>query len=368
MQRIQVRTSSRQYNVVIGDNALSQAGSVICRELRLPVEHCIVLSSQRIWELWGKALGRSLDEARVRWSPVLIPDGEEAKRLATLELAAERMLEERADRRSLLIAFGGGVIGDIGGFLASAYMRGIRFVQIPTTLLAQVDASIGGKTGVNLAGGKNLLGAFHQPECVVIDPHVLSTLDEREFRAGMYEVIKCGAIADSELFSHCERHVDGLIARGPEAVLMAIEHSVQVKANIVSQDERETGLRRILNYGHTIGHAIEAVTGYSALLHGEAVAWGMIAAAHLARISQHAFAQVSDRIERVVLNYAPPPLPQLDANAVVDRVAFDKKTVGGANHFIFVPSIGHAEVVSGVARDAIFEAVAYIQQLASVRA
>jgi 3-dehydroquinate synthase len=368
VQRIPIKTASRNYNVIIGSGVLADAGPLLCRELRLPAESCVVISSANVWKHWGETLAVSLDAAKLRWNKVLIPDGEPAKRLATLESAAEQMLAFGCDRSTLLLAFGGGVIGDIGGFLAASYMRGLRYVQIPTTLLAQVDASIGGKTGVNLEAGKNLLGSFHQPECVLVDPDVLSTLDHREYRAGLYEVIKSGAIADAQLFFHTEVHCDRILARDREAVLKCVEDSVRVKGGVVSQDERETGIRRHLNFGHTIGHALEAETHYDLLLHGEAVAWGMIAAARIAADLGRAPVAALDRIQKVVLSYgALPAIPAHDSN-IVARVASDKKTVSRTNHFVVVPQIGRAEVVSNVPQDIIAGAVAYVRQLSHPQA
>ena len=363
VQRIPVKTASRQYNVIVGSELLSDAGALLCRELRLPAEAGVVVSSEPVWKHWGEALGSSLNQAGFRWNHILIPDGEEAKRLSTLEQAAEQMVAHHVDRSTLVIAFGGGVVGDVAGFLAATFMRGLRYVQIPTTLLAQVDASVGGKTGVNLAGGKNMLGCFHQPECVLADTAVLSTLSDREYRAGLYEVIKSGAICDTQLFFHAERHSRQILARDAEAILRCVEGSVRVKANIVSQDERETGLRRILNFGHTIGHALESDSNYTQFLHGEAIAWGMIAAAKLASDLGRAPGDVSDRIREVVFSYGALPTINGDVTAIATRVAADKKTVGGKNHFIFVPQLGKAEVVSDIPHDAVVSAVAYVKGL-----
>src|SRR5437660_10485499 len=218
VQRIPVKTASRQYNVIVVSELLSDAGALLCRELRLPAEAGVVVSSEPVWQHWGEALGSSLNQAGFRWNHILIPDGEEAKRLSTLEQAAEQMVAHHVDRSTLVIAFGGGVVGDVAGFLAATVMRGLRYVQLPTTLLAQVDASVGGKTGVNLAGGKNLLGSFHQPLAVLVDPAVLHTLPEREYRAGLYEVVKHGIIADPGLFWVMRQCVDAVMRHEPEVV------------------------------------------------------------------------------------------------------------------------------------------------------
>jgi 3-dehydroquinate synthase len=213
-----------------------------------------------------------------------MPDGERSKRLATLEKLAEKLVKQGADRGVTLIALGGGVVGDVTGFLASIYMRGVDVIQAPTTVLAQVDAAIGGKTGVNLASGKNLLGTFHQPRAVLVDPSVLETLPSREYQAGLYESLKCGIIGDPELFKLFEDRRREILDRDPVVIEKVIADSVRLKASVVSADEREGGLRQILNLGHTIGHALEAETRYTQLLHGEAVAWGMIAATHIAAL------------------------------------------------------------------------------------
>ena len=261
---------------------------------------------------------------------------------------------------------GGGVTGDIVGFLGSAYMRGVDVVQIPTTLLAQVDSAVGGKTGVNLASGKNLFGAFQQPKLALIDTHALDTLPEREVRAGLYEVIKYGVIWSPELFDLLENKHDEVLAREPELIERIVAESVRIKAEVVAQDEREGGLRRILNYGHTFGHTLEAETGYRLLLHGEAVAWGMIAAGRLGEALGTISRDERIRIERVILAYGPiPSLVGVDAARTAPRVMGDKKTIGGKTHFILPERIGKVKVVTGVAMEhveaamrAAFDAVA----------
>src|SRR4029077_10514575 len=231
---------------------------------------------------WGKKLMASLTAAGFAAQILEMPDGERYKKLATVEKLSEELSRLGADRNSVVIALGGGVVGDVTGLLASLYMRGVELVQIPTTVLAQVDASIGGKTGVNLRAGKNLVGTFHHPRAVLIDPSVLATLPDREFRAGLYEALKCGVIGSPELFREFEVNRERILKRDPPTVERLIAESVRLKAHVVSVDEKENGLRRVLNFGHTIGHALEAETGYRTLLHGEAVAWGMVAAARIA--------------------------------------------------------------------------------------
>jgi 3-dehydroquinate synthase len=247
-----------------------------------------------------------------------------------------------------VLAFGGGVIGDMAGFAAAVYMRGIRVVQVPTTLLAQVDAAIGGKTGVDLPEGKNLVGAFHQPSAVIADTRVLATLPAREFRAGLFEVIKCGAIADPQLFSTLEREREKVLGGDKHTMKHIIAAAVQVKARVVAADEREGDLRRILNFGHTIGHALEAATKYKSLLHGEAVAWGMIAIAEIGVNSGIMRAEDAERLVELIMAYGPLPPVRISPRQVLALVESDKKTVYGVSHFVLTPKIGSAKVVSGI--------------------
>jgi 3-dehydroquinate synthase len=367
VKRIPVITESHHYDVFLDAGLLAEAGALLRSELKLQGEKLVVVSAETIWRHWGEALARSLDIAQLQWHSLLVPDGEQAKNFLTVERAAEQLVALSADRSTILVAFGGGVIGDMAGFLAAIYMRGIRVIQIPTTLLAQVDASIGGKTGVNLASGKNLIGSFHQPECVIIDPLLTNTLDDREFRAGLFEVIKCGIITDPSLFQLLESEPDRILAREPAYVTRCVEASVRIKSGIVSKDERESGLRRVLNYGHTIGHALEADTHYSHFLHGEAVAWGMIAAAQIGTevgISDEGTAQ---RIRNLILRYGPlPPVP--DDSARIAQVTFsDKKTIDGKTHWVLASRIGSVEICSKVSFGVITNAITHIQKISQAQ-
>jgi 3-dehydroquinate synthase len=268
-----------------------------------------------------------------------------------------------ADREAVVIAFGGGVVGDVGGLLASLYMRGVDLVQIPTTVLAQVDASIGGKTGVNLRTGKNLLGTFHQPLVVLIDPAVLSTLPEREFRAGLFESLKCGVIGNPELFRRLQNIQIKKLRADTSTLEWMIAESVKLKADVVSSDEREGGLRRVLNFGHTIGHALETETSYRQFLHGEAVAWGMIAATRIAsavnKIDHAAASQIID----AVMSLGPLPKVGVRSRNIVRRLQADKKTRDGAVHFVLPQKIGKVEIVNNVPEDAIIYALNELRQL-----
>jgi 3-dehydroquinate synthase len=249
-------------------------------------------------------------------------------------------------------------VPDMAGFLAAVFMRGIKVIQIPTTLLAQVDAAIGGKTGVNLVSGKNLIGSFHQPEAVLIDPALLDTLSDREYRAGLYEIIKAGIIRDPELFRFLQESSASLRAREAGGVDRIVEDSVRIKAEVVSADEREGDLRRILNFGHTFGHALEAETHYTRFLHGEAVAWGMRTAVHLAEMTGHLSAEDCVEIFDVLRLYGPiPPVDGIDAGNLFHRLAHDKKTVQGKVHFVLPVRIGEVVVVSGIEEQLVREAI-----------
>jgi 3-dehydroquinate synthase len=295
----------------------------------------------------GGRLATALDG--VPHEVLFLPGGEDQKRLAPLEVLADRMVELGADRTSVVIAYGGGIVTDMAGFLAAIFMRGIPLVQISTTLLGQVDASIGGKTGVNLVSGKNLIGSFHPPIAVLIDPEVLDTLPEREYRAGLYEIIKAGIIRERGLWDFLASDSAAVLARHPHAVDRIIDDSVRMKAEVVSTDEREGDLRRILNFGHTFGHALETETCYTRFLHGEAVAWGMCAAVYLAESTGHLSAEEGAEILRVLRLYGPiPALDGIDAGNLHARLMHDKKTVHGKVHFVLPVRIGECTVVSGV--------------------
>jgi 3-dehydroquinate synthase len=340
--RLEVRAGSRTSAIHLGEGLaerlppLLDAAGIGARR--------IVVSSPAIWKLHGAALrGASAAE------PILIPDGERFKTLQTAARIYEGLIRADADRGTAVVAVGGGVVGDVAGFAAATYLRGVTLVQVPTTLLAQVDSSIGGKVGVNHALGKNLIGAFHQPAVVVIDPLLLRTLPRREFRSGLYEVVKYGMIASRDLFDRVARDTKGIFARDPEALLPAIAESCRIKAKIVSADERESGLRRVLNYGHTVGHALEAVTRYRRFRHGEAIAFGMLAAANLA-VERGALAPLERQAlaDLIALLGPLPPIRDLSAAQVVDAIRRDKKIVDGRLHFVICIEIGATTIVDDV--------------------
>ncbi|HLZ00085.1 MAG TPA: 3-dehydroquinate synthase [Candidatus Angelobacter sp.] len=355
MKKIKVKLGKSSYDISIASGLLRHAGREVRRVLPGPESRVFVVTSPKVRKCWGAELEQSLKKAKLRYEVLEMNDGEPAKRLVTVEQLAEKMVEAHADRQSVVVAFGGGVVGDSAGFLASIFMRGIPVVQIPTTVQAQLDASIGGKTGVNLRSGKNLIGTFHQPRAVIVDPDVLETLDEREFRAGMFEALKCGVIRDSKLFDLMERNSQkGRSRKLTEKIILA---SAQVKAAVVASDERESGLRRILNYGHTIGHALESATNYTHFLHGEAVAWGMIAAASIARGAGLCSAETAKRIQAAVLAYGELPPVTVTANDVLARLGADKKTIAGAVHYVLPVKVGKVTITSKVPLDIVRAAV-----------
>ncbi len=302
-----------------------------------------ILSSPPVWDLWGDALTAAFaghPEPRL----LLLPPGEQCKRLSEAEKLLEQLAAAGADRGSVLLAFGGGVVGDMGGFVAAVYMRGIRYLQAPTTLLAQVDSSVGGKTGVNLAAGKNLVGAFHHPEAVFSDVDLLATLPERELRAGLMESVKTGVIRDAGLFALLETAKKWT----PKVLEEVVARSVAIKAEVVELDERERGLRMILNLGHTLGHAIEAVTGYGPLLHGEAIGWGMLAAFAIARDRGLMAEDDAERAGALVRRLGALPGFTASAEDLLEAAGRDKKNARGIRRFILPLGIGNALVAEDV--------------------
>jgi 3-dehydroquinate synthase len=357
VQTIPVETPSAKYDVIAGSGLLETLAPRIERAAgRLP-RRVFVLTSAPIWALWGEAFLASFAEPPVT---LFLPPGEEHKTIKSVERLLRQMARAGGDRGSLLIAFGGGIVGDVGGFLAAIYMRGIPYVQVPTTLLAQVDSSVGGKTGVNLPEGKNLVGSFHHPLAVFADIGVLGTLPERELRAGLMESIKAGIIRDRALVRYMEEHVQEVLGRDPKALEKVIAASIRMKAGVVNRDERESGLRMILNLGHTVGHAIEQATGYKALLHGEAVGWGMVAALHLARQRGTITSRQFERLERLIQLYGPLPALKLRARKILGAAGGDKKNVGGVRRFVLPVGIGDAGVVEDVTAAELEAAVGYM--------
>jgi 3-dehydroquinate synthase len=349
--RFPVRTPSREYPVEIATRVTERLASLL-DAAGAPARRVLV-SSPTVWRFHQSAFpGLTRDE------PVLIPDGERFKHLATVGRIYDALLRVGADRATTLIAIGGGVVGDVAGFAAATYLRGIPLVHVPTTLLAQVDSAIGGKVGVNHALGKNLIGAFHQPLAVVVDPGLLSTLPRREFRAGLYEVVKYGMIASRSLFDKIVHGLPALFAREATLLVPVIAESCRIKAAIVEQDERESGPRRALNFGHTIGHALEAITKYRRFRHGEAVAYGMLAASELG-VARGALPE-SDlaTLRSLITTMGPlPAVADLPVTQALEAVTRDKKVIAGKLHFVLPTAIGSTVTVADVTTEELARAI-----------
>jgi len=362
MAQATIHVLPRPYQAWIENGILNRAGSILA-ELLPQASRIFVVTVPPVRKRWGLKFLASLKSAGFTPEVIAMPDGEPAKRLATVEAMAEKLARFGADRKAVIIALGGGVVGDVAGLLASLYMRGVELVQVPTTVLAQVDASVGGKTGVNLIAGKNLIGTFYHPRVVLIDPTVLKTLPDREFRAGLYEALKCGIIGNVELFIRFEQNRARILKRDPAELEWLIAQSVKLKAEVVSADEHEGGLRRVLNLGHTIGHALESETQYRSLLHGEAVAWGMIAATNIALSVNRTDSVTAGRIADAVLSLGRLPEVSVSARKILARLQNDKKTQNGVVHFILPREIGKVEVAGDIPESAIINSVEEIRHL-----
>ena len=344
--RIDVHAGSAPSTLWIGEGALERLPALL--EAHHIGRKRFIVSSPVIWRLHGATIQRILGGVE----PILVSDGERFKNLQSVSRIYDALVRDGADRGSALVALGGGVIGDTAGFAAATFLRGITLVQIPTTLLAQVDSSVGGKVGVNLPAGKNLVGAFYQPAVVVIDPQLLRTLPRREFRSGLYEVVKYGMIASRRLFDLVSRETKGIFARDANVLGPAIVESCRIKADVVTQDEREGGLRRILNFGHTVGHALESVTRYRRFRHGEAIAYGMLAAADLA-VARGALSE-RDRqaLAQLIVQLGPlPSVTDLGMSDVMDAIKRDKKVVNGRLHFVIAIAVGATTTVDDVSEE-----------------
>jgi 3-dehydroquinate synthase len=349
MKKLLVELGSRSYPVYIGSGLLSQS-ELLTKHIKS--KQVVVVTNETIAPLYLSAVLKNLLDYTVE--TVILPDGEQFKTLEFVTQIFDKLLSSKFSRNATLIALGGGVIGDMGGFAAACYQRGIAFVQIPTTLLAQVDSSVGGKTGVNHPLGKNMIGAFYQPQCVIADADVLDTLDDRQLSAGLAEVIKYGLIRDVEFFEWLENNIEALLARDKPALAYAIEKSCLNKAEIVAEDETETGVRATLNLGHTFGHAIETGSGYGTFLHGEAVAIGTCQAADLSR--RLGLLESDAEVERIIALFKKAGLPveppeQLDTDRFLELMAVDKKNVDGQIRLILLNKIGVATLPVDVALD-----------------
>lgn len=346
---VHVGLAERSYDIQIGSDNLSSIGSLVAG--LDDVSHAILITDSNVRELYGETTKKSLANADLQVDIITVPAGEASKSTAVTEELWKQLLSLGADRKTVIVALGGGVVGDLAGFVAASYGRGIRFVQIPTTLLATVDSSVGGKVGINLPGAKNMVGAFWQPQTVQIDVNVLQSLPARDYHAGLAEVVKYGVIQDEDFFNRLENNVGLILDRDPEFMRDVIARCCELKAHVVENDERETtGLRAILNYGHTFCHAIEACTGYGTYMHGEAVSIGMLCASRLAeslgRITENDTARQRELLLQLNL---PIDLPQdIEREPLVDAMKRDKKTEHGKIRFILPTRIGHVELVDGV--------------------
>jgi 3-dehydroquinate synthase len=346
IKRIPVKSSAGPYFAVSGAGAIRRAAREIAALGRFSSVH--VVSSPKVWRAVGKPVQRGLRLSKGS-SIHLFDDAESAKNLRSVEHITRSLCRAGADRQSLVVAVGGGVVGDVAGFAAAVFLRGVKLVHIPTTLVSQVDSSIGGKTGVNLPEGKNLVGSFYPPLLVLTDPELLRTLSDREFRGGLAEVIKHAIIADTEMFALLEKDIGKVLRRDRRTLASLIPRNVEIKARVVSRDERESGLREILNFGHTFAHALESVTKYRRYQHGEAVAWGMMAAAFLGHELGLARANDVSRIVALIRRLGPlPPWPRVPAAALLRAMRSDKKTRGGVLRFVLSPRIGKARSYDAV--------------------
>ncbi len=346
---IQVALGDRSYPILIGPGLLANSAEIL---KHLAQARVALVTNDTLWPLYGKAFADNLESRQVRVIPIVLPDGEAHKSWDALDQIFDVLLEQACDRKTTLIALGGGVIGDITGFAAATYQRGVPFIQIPTTLLAQVDSSVGGKTAINHPRGKNMIGAFYQPKLVLADTDTLNTLPDREYRSGLAEIIKYGLILDPAFFSWLETNMDALLARDAAALMHAIKRSCEIKASVVAADERETardGGRALLNLGHTFGHAIETALGYGAWLHGEAVACGMALAAKMSFELGHFRAkEVSRTIQLLQRAGLPAALPEVSPEQMLEHMARDKKNEDGVVKLILLKSVGEAYVDASI--------------------
>lgn len=363
MQNVEVGLEGRSYSVRVGHDILAQLGAH-CAALQLG-RQVAVLTDRDVAARYLKTVGASLREAGYEVLEVVFDGGDAAKNLQTMDAIFAQLIEAELDRSAWICALGGGVVGDMAGFVAASFLRGVPYVQVPTTIVAQVDASVGGKTAVNHRLGKNLIGAFHQPRLVYMDTRALHSLPRRELVGGLAEVVKHAVIRDAELFAFLEAHIEELVELkvDPERLDWLIARNVQIKATVVEADEEEGGLRAILNYGHTVGHAIEAATDYRQYRHGEAVILGMIAAGHLAGQrglwSESERSRQDDLLARLGI---PSGIAAVPAECIVERSRADKKRIAGKSKFVLPRQIGRVEIVDDIPEDEVRASIEYVQQ------
>ncbi len=357
MQNVHVDLGPRSYDIEIGDGNLPRVVQFVDTEQ--DDAHAVIITDANVDELYAEPVANALAEQGCEVDLLIVDAGEQSKSIDVAAELWERMLEEGTDRKSTVVAVGGGVVGDLSGFVAATFARGLNFVQVPTTLLAQVDSSVGGKVGINLPGAKNMIGSFWQPRGVLIDVNVLQSLPEREFNAGMAEVVKYGVIQDAEFFAYLERYIDAINSRDPAMLTHLVQRCCRLKADIVEQDEREeTGLRAILNYGHTFCHALEAATGYEQLLHGEGVAIGMLCASRLAEQLGRVDAAFTKRQQNLLESFGlPTTVPAVSHEELIELMYHDKKVERGKLRFVLPTRLGHVELVRDVSSDDIHTAL-----------
>lgn len=354
MRTVEVSLGSRSYDILVGPNLLSRLGKE-CKRLGVGTR-CAIITDSHVGPRYAAAVANSLQGAGFRPLVLTVRAGETAKNLATVHRCYDRLAATRLERKSFLVALGGGVVGDLAGFAAATYLRGIPFIQVATTLLAQVDSSVGGKVGVNLSAGKNLVGAFYQPKLVLCDLATLKTLPDREYRAGLAEVIKYGIIYDADFFSYLEKGLDALLLRDSRRLGEVVARCCQIKAEVVGHDETESGLRAILNFGHTIGHGLEAISGYGKYLHGEAISIGQVAAARLSVRLLGLPPGEADRIERLFARAGLPTtlnLPARDRRRLHQAMQLDKKVADGQVKFVLAKRIGEVRFGQPVSREVV---------------
>jgi 3-dehydroquinate synthase len=345
---IRVNLSERSYDIEIGEGNLAAVGRFLTQ--RAKAKHVVLVTDDHVHKPHAMRAAESLGDQDIEVDVIVVPPGEEAKSLDVAASLWQGLLQLGADRQSVVAAVGGGVVGDLAGFIAAPYARGLRFLQVPTSLLAQVDSSVGGKVGINLPEAKNMIGAFHQPLGVLVDTAMLATLPAEEYRNGLAEVVKYGVAQDAEFFAYLEANVAALLERRQDVLRHVIARCCRLKADIVEKDERDqSGLRAVLNFGHTFGHAFEPLLGYGTLLHGAAVAMGMVCAARLAQRLGRVDAQVTARLRSLLERFGlPVDVPQLDAGRVLDAMMYDKKVERGQLRLVLPSCLGRAELVGGV--------------------
>ena len=349
MPTIAVKLAERSYRIRIAAGLLDDIGAQSRQAVGEKARQCVLVSNPTVDALYGHRVEQSLAGAGFNVKRFLIGDGERFKTLRTAESLITFLIKQRIERADIILALGGGVVGDLAGFVAATYLRGIRFIQVPTTLLAQIDSSVGGKTGVNHPLGKNLIGAFHQPTLVVIDTETLDSLPPRELRAGLYEAIKYGVIRDRRLFDRIARAIDKLKRGDPVELTHLIARACRIKADVVERDEREGNLRKILNFGHTVGHALEAVTRYRRFLHGEAVGQGMRVAARIAERMELLATDAREAIDVAVASVGPLPRANtLALDDIISAMSHDKKAEAGRAAFVLPVEIGRVVIRSDV--------------------